>query len=816
MSGAAEYDPGATRLDWNLDALNRASLQAALPGAAVYAPVLWSREGDSLLGRINGEEALRLDPVFEGGFFSGKVEITLSGVFQHEASGPLDDTLPLDFSFSQVGGNGQAREGRIRLEIMDSEPQAQDQALSFRQGEADDAVDARGNFLTEAQAASPDPLRVTELSYTAPDGSTVSLRPAPGAPVSLDLGNGATLTLESDGSYRLTGADLDGSLEQLPPLRLSVTDTDGDTASMQVSLNIRDAAPQAAGNSYAAQGAGQQAELSSTLDLSAAGIQRAGNVLHSDNGTFVATSGSTNAGGPDMQVINLSGGNYPRPDYGAVEDELRAKYGSSPDLSGAGNNSGLYLWSAGHPRHMLNTLGMTDRDLVEAYNKVPELPNMSTDDITAQGSSGNFNACGARKDFTSQGGDVVIGWDFFIGSNTAVGTKTPSTIMWILADSKGNVTQGTLCSEISCNHMLSGASAIAIPPSSEEISYSLYILGLGDLNKGTQPKLIINDILLLDGGGLPVYAGNVIEDEFLGDKDSALDAALVHSVTFNGQTKEIGAAGFARFDSKEGALEVHADGSFSFTPSGQGYAGGHFLYTLEDQDGDRSSPALVTLQASDGTGGNLVHGTEQNDTLDQSASSKDLLMQGGAGDDTLLGGSGKDTIDAGSGDDLVHGGAGDDLILGGAGKDTLYGDAGQDSIYGGAGDDLILGGKGDDVLSGGTGNDVFAWSSSDLGGVDKILDFDLDEDKLFFEGLFNGQGAINIRDLLADQTLSLNMHSASNLELTYKDGKGAAQTVSMELNEANHEAYNNINQGNASAAEEAKAALLQQILLDTM
>ena len=86
-----------------------------------------------------------------------------------------------------------------------------------------------------------------------------------------------------------------------------------------------------------------------------------------------------------------------------------------------------------------------------------------------------------------------------------------------------------------------------------------------------------------------------------------------------------------------------------------------------------------------------------------------------AGDDTILGGAGNDFIHTGSGRNYASGGAGRDYLDGGTGEDTLRGGLGNDSIYGldgrdrlsGGGDrDFLDGGRGDDRLFGGAGDDV--------------------------------------------------------------------------------------------------------------
>ena len=140
----------------------------------------------------------------------------------------------------------------------------------------------------------------------------------------------------------------------------------------------------------------------------------------------------------------------------------------------------------------------------------------------------------------------------------------------------------------------------------------------------------------------------------------------------------------------------------------------------------------------------------------------------------------------------------------------------QSSLILGTGGSVIFGTSGDETLVGNNqGDDIFAWNKSDLGGVDDILDFNMEGDKVFFEGLFSGDGGVNISELLADQTLSLSMNDASSLELIYnKDG--VSQTVNIQLTEADHDAFDSINSSDTAAADAAKAVLLQQILLNTM
>jgi Ca2+-binding RTX toxin-like protein len=73
----------------------------------------------------------------------------------------------------------------------------------------------------------------------------------------------------------------------------------------------------------------------------------------------------------------------------------------------------------------------------------------------------------------------------------------------------------------------------------------------------------------------------------------------------------------------------------------------------------------------------LVLGGDGNDTIDASATTVRMILDGGAGNDTLRGGSGDDLLIAGPGTNYLHGGEGNNYFLGG-GSDTMIGGAGND------------------------------------------------------------------------------------------------------------------------------------------
>lgn len=113
-----------------------------------------------------------------------------------------------------------------------------------------------------------------------------------------------------------------------------------------------------------------------------------------------------------------------------------------------------------------------------------------------------------------------------------------------------------------------------------------------------------------------------------------------------------------------------------------------------------------------------MHGDVQlgdgDDSFDSSHGKLSGVVQGGAGDDTVLGGAGRDTLYGDTSADPSSGG--DDLLRGGKG---------MDSIDGGAGADTISGGDDRDQLTGGAGADTFVFrtvSESAAGASDLITD----------------------------------------------------------------------------------------------
>lgn len=96
--------------------------------------------------------------------------------------------------------------------------------------------------------------------------------------------------------------------------------------------------------------------------------------------------------------------------------------------------------------------------------------------------------------------------------------------------------------------------------------------------------------------------------------------------------------------------------------------------------GHAAGDHLVSIENLTGSGGG--------DILRGDAIANVLL--GGQGDDELVGRDGDDELDGGNGNDRLEGGQGQDTVRGGAGDDNLQFDSADALIDGGAGEDTLL------------------------------------------------------------------------------------------------------------------------------
>jgi Ca2+-binding RTX toxin-like protein len=185
-------------------------------------------------------------------------------------------------------------------------------------------------------------------------------------------------------------------------------------------------------------------------------------------------------------------------------------------------------------------------------------------------------------------------------------------------------------------------------------------------------------------------------------------------------------------------------------------------------------PAQVTIDGAEAANDSLViNGLGGNDTIDASALTAGqikLVIDGGAGNDTIVGSQGADVLIGGDGDDIVIGGRGNDVAFLGAGDDLFVwnpGD-GSDTVEGQAGfDTLRFNGanvnENIDISANGGRVRFFrdvANVTMDLNGVERIQ----------FEAL-GGADNITINDLTGTDATQVAIDLASPTGSTQGDGQ---------------------------------------------
>jgi beta-lactam-binding protein with PASTA domain/Ca2+-binding RTX toxin-like protein len=115
---------------------------------------------------------------------------------------------------------------------------------------------------------------------------------------------------------------------------------------------------------------------------------------------------------------------------------------------------------------------------------------------------------------------------------------------------------------------------------------------------------------------------------------------------------------------------------------------------------------------------------------------KNIVYNGGAGNDRFTSDIGDDTLYGNGGNDRLEGNDGNDTILGGDGDDVIFGGNGDDVLKGGPGNDAMSAGPGfgGDLEIGGDGNDFL------LGGDDGVEYFGGPGDDVFVDGSMRAEG----------------------------------------------------------------------------
>ena len=213
---------------------------------------------------------------------------------------------------------------------------------------------------------------------------------------------------------------------------------------------------------------------------------------------------------------------------------------------------------------------------------------------------------------------------------------------------------------------------------------------------------IANGVLLTDAE--EEINGTNGDDRFYGVLGDGSDSSSLNLTTFTTGDAIFGSLGT---DTLFLDISSHAGGLQDADLAGD-------LFNLEIlQLGQGDNEAALGNNAAN-TGISTVVGNSGNDSINASAFTVDLTLQGLGGNDTLIGGDGNDTLEGGDGDDLLVGGDGNDSITSGDGLDIIGGLLGDD--------DITL--NTDGVL------DEIHFRTSD--GTDTVTGFDVTEDGIFF------------------------------------------------------------------------------------
>ena len=247
------------------------------------------------------------------------------------------------------------------------------------------------------------------------------------------------------------------------------------------------------------------------------------------------------------------------------------------------------------------------------------------------------------------------------------------------------------------------------------------------------------DMTKEEASGTEDYAAGFMFLRYIAQQSSDTTINYTDEVKITGSTK---------------ADTIYNYGSDVTINSGKGndYIESYYSYTDEEN-------VSATVQAV------VIDGGAGKDTI--TTYSDNVSVNGGADNDYITSYSDGSTILGGKGNDTIIGDEFADLFYGGAGNDYLSGGDGNDKIFGDAGKDTLSGGKGNDTLKGGAGVDTFIYANGD--GKDIITDYTA-QDKIKITGSFTSK--ISGYDVI---------FTVGKGSLTVKNGKNKKINVNGEI-----------------------------------
>lgn len=264
---------------------------------------------------------------------------------------------------------------------------------------------------------------------------------------------------------------------------------------------------------------------------------------------------------------------------------------------------------------------------------------------------------------------------------------------------------------------------------------------------------------------------------------------VFHEGSFDGTLAGDGHSSHTFASTQDDVVRVTGDVSHTdLTFAGGGHDTLHVAGSLIDAHVTTESAYTGTLHVEAGALENaqlnLLGGTNAV-TLHGNVDNLSSLVLGDGNDTLNIQGDFTGHVSMGAGNDYVtlHGNAHGGLVDGGAGNDTIIGDAGNN---------ILVGGLGHDVLTGGAGADTFVWKAGDAGttdapATDVVTDFNIAEgDKLDLSGLL-GEGAKDNLDNYLNVTHE-NGNTVLNISTTGDSASGHYdQVIVLENNNISQE-----------------------------
>ncbi len=428
---------------------------------------------------------------------------------------------------------------------------------------------------------------------------------------------------------------------------------------------------------------------------------------------------------PDGDMLSVAG--FTQPDHGTLAQNPDGTFTYTPDPDYNGIDSFTYTVTDPSGETSTATVNLTVTPLNDApvanddadmtpYNTAVTIPVLAND-TDVDGDTLTVTAA------TSPDGSVDINPGGTITFTPADGFEGTATINYTITDSNGGFDDAVVTvtvEESPLDGIVEGTTGNDVI----DVAYT------GD----PEGDMVDNDDALLPGEVgeddiIEAYEGNDYVDAGLGNDE--IDAGSGDDTVYGREGDDIVEAG-------EGNDSVRGnEGSDTLL-------GGDGMDTLRGGEDDDT--------VDGGIGDDLLYGGTGDDSVDGGDGADEIF--GNEGNDTINGGEGDDYINSRAGEaindyetfvgfpvdgspdddrDLVDGGAGNDTILTGDDADTIYGGIGDDSIdsgidadevYGGAGQDYIDANLGSDYVDGGDGDDTI------IAGIDAFSDYVGDDPNL--------------------------------------------------------------------------------------